>query len=112
MKPSNLIARKKGKMTFQMSHDHLSITTLSFRANGPAPGTPYSHVHVEATARVDPGQSPDDVMDGLRSYVLAQLVLSQQERKSITEAVTLDAKIAREEHELERLRRMRDEIRS
>lgn len=83
------------------------IKSVSFRANGPAKGMQFSHVHVEATAVVEPGQDPADVLDGLKSWTLAHLVLSQEDRQMITENVTLDAKISRVEHELEDLIRLR-----
>jgi hypothetical protein len=87
----------------------MKITSVSFRANGPTEGKPFSHVHVEATAQVGPSETPSSVMERLRSFVIAELSLSQTERVNIEKRVTLDRSIERKEQELAALLAMRSD---
>jgi hypothetical protein len=85
----------------------ISITSVTFRANGPAQGTPFSHCHVEATARVNSDEKPTEVLAALRTFVIAELSISTVERRDIEKQVTLDRTIERKEQELAELISMR-----
>lgn len=85
----------------------VKFSSISFRANGPARGTPFSHVHIEASAEVQTGQHPDDVLQELQSFVFSRLKASQDNRKAFEDRVSLDRSIELKERELEELRRLR-----
>lgn len=86
----------------------MRITSITFRANGPATGTPFSHVHVEASAVLGSSDRPSESLEKLKEWVHTELLKAQQNRKAIEEAITIDEKIGKIEHELQVLRTMRD----
>ena len=97
---------KEGEVTKRK----LNITAVSFRANGPAKDAPYSHVHVEATASVPTGTKPEAVLEDLREFVLEQLADSQARRNAITRRVSLDHAIEKANADLERMKKLRNDI--
>lgn len=55
------------------------ITSVSFRANTPvSSNSKYEHIHVEATAAVGPGESPEKVLDGLKEFVATELRIAKE----------------------------------
>jgi hypothetical protein len=86
----------------------IRITSVSFRANGPTVGKPFSHVHVEATAQVSQSDAPSEVLSALRTFVIAELSISQSERVDIEKQVTLDRSIEQKQRELNNLLAMRE----
>lgn len=85
----------------------MKIVTVTFRANGPAQGTPFSHVHVEATAQVEKNETPGMALIALKEWVHRQLLTAQQNRKATEEAITLEEAIQRKREELFNLERSR-----
>lgn len=89
----------------------MKIVSVTFRANAAVPGLAYSHVHVEATAQIGKNEKPETVLGHLKVWTLKELAKAQNDRKEITDAISLEGKIAKVETELRSLRAMRQDLR-